>query len=316
MTRQEGLSTGYNPSLHVAVLGGSGFIGTYVVLNLLQMGYTVHLLKNKTDPGFVSPQGRVKIFRGSIENDIALAECFEGCRTVYHLVGIIAETRNQTFRKTVAGGTEKVVSVAKTRGITKIIYLSALGASRESDLLYWRTKFEAEQYIINSGLDYTIFRPSIVYGVQDKFINKIARMAKYLPLVPVIGDGRYKLQPVYVEELSALLADTLRRAQTSRKIYEIGGPEQLTYLEVIDIINRVLKRRRGKIHIPFPLARLVAVILEKVLKPAPLTVDQLKMLKAGSICDHTLAEEEFGVKFTPLEVQLQKYLRKVHGKGI
>lgn len=299
-----------------AVIGGSGFIGSYLVLNLLQMGLTVHLLSNQTDPGFVSARGRIKIVKGSIENELALAECFERCDVVYHLVGIIAETKNKTFEKTVVGGTGKAVSAARSRGVRKIIYLSALGTGKESEARYFQSKYQSEKLIIESGLDYTIFRPSIVYGVEDQFINRIARMVKYLPFIPVIGDGQYRLQPVYVEELAALMTDTLRREFTSRKIYEIGGPEQLTYLEMVDIIKRVLRRKRGKIYIPFSFARLMAALMENFLKPAPLTVDQLKMMKAGFTCDHTVAEREFGVKFTPLETQLQKYLGKMYGKGI
>lgn len=300
----------------VAVLGGSGFIGTYLVLNLLQLGCRVNLLSNKTEPGFKSTRGQIRIFSGSIENDVALANCLEGCEIVYHLVGIIAETRDKTFEKTVSQGTGNVVQAAKARGIKKIIYLSALGTSENADSVYFQSKYKAEQHIINSGMDYTIFRPSIVYGVRDQFINKLAKMVKYLPIVPVIGNGQYKLQPVYVEELAALMADTLRRSNLSNRIFEIGGPEQLTYLEIIDIIKRVLRRKRARIHIPFLLVKFMAVIMEKILRPAPITVDQLKMMKAGSTCDHTVAETEFGVKFSPLELKLQEYLGKMYGKRI
>jgi uncharacterized protein YbjT (DUF2867 family) len=297
-------------ALHVAVLGGSGFIGTYLVLDLLRMGYRINLLVNKTNPDFVSPRGTIKIFNGSIENDVALAECLGGCKVVYHLVGLIAETRDKTFRKTVAEGTAKVVAAAKSKGVEKIIYLSALGTEENAESLYYRTKYEAEQHVINSGLDYTVFRSSVVYGSRDKFINRIARMIRLSPLVPVIGDGLYKLQPVYVEELCTIMAITPQKSFTSRRIYDIGGPQQLTYMEIVDIVKRVLGRRRGKIHVPLWVVRAAAAIMEKLFQPAPLTVDQLKMMQIGTTCDHTVAEKEFGVKFSPLEIQLQKYLRK------
>ncbi len=297
-------------ALHVAVLGGSGFIGTYLVLDLLRMGHRINLLVNKTDPGFASPRGTIRIFNGSIENDITLAECLDGCKVVYHLVGLIAETRDKTFRKTVAEGTAKVVAVAKSKGVEKIIYLSALGTKENAESLYHQTKYEAERHVINSGLDYTIFRPSVVYGAQDKFINRIARMIRLSPLVPVIGDGLYKLQPVYVEELCAIIAITPQKSFASRRIYDIGGPQQLTYLEIVDIVKQLLGRRRGKVHVPLWVARSAAAIMEKLFQPAPLTADQLKMMRAGSTCDHTIVEKEFGVRFSPLEMQLQKYLRK------
>jgi uncharacterized protein YbjT (DUF2867 family) len=294
----------------VAVLGGTGFIGTYLVLDLLQMGHTVHLLYNRTEPDFVSVRGQIKTFRGSIEDESALRAGFAGCDIVYHLVGIIVETRDKSFESTVARGTANVVAAARAAGVKKIIYLSALGAREHADTQYFRTKWTAEQQVIAAGLDYTIFRPSIVYGIEDKFINMLAGLIRRTPVVPVIGHGRYKLQPVYVEELCAVMAAASRAPFTTRKVYEIGGPEQLTYLEIIDIIKRVMNRRRGTIHVPVWLAKLGAAMMGKILKPAPLTTDQIRMLEAGSTCDQTVAEKEFGVRFSPLERQLRKYLGK------
>ncbi|MDD4051742.1 MAG: complex I NDUFA9 subunit family protein [candidate division Zixibacteria bacterium] len=294
----------------IAVLGGSGFIGSYLVLNLLQMGCRFNLLVNRTDPDLVSPTGRIKTFQGSIENETALEECFTGCEVVYHLVGLIAETRTKTFQKTVVEGTGHVVAAARKAGVKKIIYLSALGADPDARSAYYRTKFQAERQVVASGLDYTIFRPSIVYGLQDKFINMLAGMIRRSPVTPVVGDGQYRLQPVYVEELCAVMARSAREGFTSGRIYEIGGAEPLTYLEILDIIKRILKKKRVTVHIPVFMARWGARVLELFMKPAPLTVDQIAMLAGGSTCDQTIAERDFGVKFSPLENQLQKYLGK------
>ncbi len=294
----------------IAVLGSSGFIGAHLTLFLLQMGYRLNLLHHRADPDYVSPRGRIEFIQGSINDKDALIRCFDGCTAVYHLVGIIAETRTKTFQQTVAEGTQTVIDAARAAGVDKIFYLSALGASDDAQMDYFRTKREAEQTVINSGLDYTIFRPSIVYGVRDKFINKLLSMIKFSPIVPVIGDGKYRLQPVYVEELAAVMAHASRMNRTNGKIYEVGGPEQLTYLEILDIIMRVLGRKRLIMRIPVSWAMAAAAILEMVIKPAPLTRDQIRMLEKESICDHTIVEKEFGVTFSRLEMQLQKYLRK------
>jgi uncharacterized protein YbjT (DUF2867 family) len=293
----------------IAVLGSSGFIGTHLTLFLLQMGYHLSLLHHSADPDYVSPRGQITSVQGSINDKDALMRCFDGCSEIYHLVGIIAETRTKTFQKTVAEGTRTIVDAAREAGVAKIFYLSALGATEDAQTAYFRTKWEAERAIIESGLAYTIFRPSIVYGVRDKFINKLATMIKYSPIVPVIGDGKYRLQPVYVEELAAVMAHASRLDSTDGKIYEVGGPEQLTYLEILDIIKRVLGRKRLTMHIPMSWARIAAAVMEKILKPAPLTRDQIRMLERESICDHTMVEKEFGVTFSRLELQLQKYLR-------
>jgi uncharacterized protein YbjT (DUF2867 family) len=294
----------------IAVLGGSGFIGTHLTLFLLQMGYRLRLLHHRTDPDYVSPRGQIESVPGSIDDQESLERCFAGCSRVYHLVGIIAETRTNTFQRTVAEGTRRVVDAARKAGVKKIFYLSALGASDDAEIAYFRTKWEAEQAVRESGLGYTIFRPSIVYGVRDEFINKIASMVKYLPVVPVIGDGRYRFQPVYVEELAAIMAHASRLDRTNGKIYEVGGPEQLTYMEILDIIKRVLGRKRLTVHIPISWVMMAAAVTEKVLKPAPLTRDQIRMLEKESVCDNTVVEKEFGVTFSRFELQLQKYLGK------
>lgn len=293
---------------HVAVLGGSGFIGTQLTLNLLHMGYNLHLLINRTEPDYVSPRGQLNVYRGKIENKQALLECFQGCEIVYHLVGIIAETRDKTFQKTVADGTALVVEAAQEAGVKKIIYLSALGTAEDAPSLYHRSKWQAEEHVRRSGLDFTIFRPSVVYGPDDQFINMLAGMIRRVPVVPVIGDGQYRLQPVAVDELAAVMVMAAEKDFTSRKTYEIGGPRQLTYLEILDIIKQVLGVKRMNVYIPVWLARLAAAIMEKILRPAPLTTDQLNMMAAGSVCDQTEAEKEFGVEFSSLENKIVAYL--------
>jgi uncharacterized protein YbjT (DUF2867 family) len=299
---------------HAAVLGSSGFIGTYLTLELLKAGYHVHLLSHKINPDFVSVRGRVTTVSGAIEDEDSLIRCFTGCRTVFHLVGIIAETRDKTFQRTVADGTAKVVAAAKKCGVQKIIYLSALGTEEKAVSRYFRAKWEAEQHIIRSGLGFAIFRPSIVYGIEDKFINMLADMIRRGPAVPVIGDGLYEIQPVYVEELCAVAARAALKDETTGQIYEVVGPERLTYLALLDIIMRIVGKKRSIIHVPVFAARGAAWMMGKVIKPAPLTGDMINMLLAGSTGDGGKVEKAFGVKFTSLETQLQKYLGRRDGK--
>jgi len=307
--KRQGSENNFRP-LTIAVTGASGFIGQYLTMTLMQRGHHLHLLSHRKDPDFVSPRGQVKIFQGSVDDIESMKKCFEGCDIVYHLVGIIVETKNKTFEKTVAEGTANLVRAAREAGVGKIVYLSALGTGPDSEVKYFQSKWAAENHVVDSEIDYTIFRPSIVYGTGDQFINRLARMIRLSPIIPVPGSGRFKLQPVYVEELCAVMALAAEKPETSGKTYDIGGPEQLTYLEVIDIIKRTMNRRRLTIHIPLSLVKAAAFILELIMKPAPVTRDQLKMMEAGSTCDQTVAEKEFGVKFSSLEMQLPKYMRK------
>ncbi len=292
----------------IAVLGASGFIGSSLVFYLMQLGYQLHILTNQSNPDITSLRGQVKTFEGSIEDGEALEACFDGCDEVFHLVGIIAETRKKTFASTVSRGTGNVVTAAQKAGVKKIYYLSALGTIENARSKYHQSKWEAEQAVINSGLDFTIFRPSIVFGQNDEFINKLFKMVRYAPLIPVIGDGKFKLQPVFVEELCAVMADSTRRDFTSKKIYEIGGPDRLTYLEIVDIIKRATGIKKSFAHIPLALMNVAAATLELFLKPAPITRDQIKMMAAGSTCDQTIVEKEFGVTFSSLESQILNYM--------
>ena len=294
----------------VAVLGGSGFIGSHLVMQLLKVGCRLNLLTNKTKPDFISPGGRILKVNGSIESYENLRQCLIGCQAVYHLVGLIAETKEKSFEKTVVGGTSNVVRAAGDEGVKKVFYLSALGTEEQALSLYHQTKWKSERTIIDSGLDYTIFRPSVVYGEEDKFVNMIARMFRFLPIIPVIGDGLYKLQPIYVDELCYVMVKAMQDDNSDRKIYELGGPRQLTYIEFLDIIGQTLNKKRVKIKIPFALAKMVARIMEKMIRPSPLTVDQIRMLSAGSICDNTKVGEDFGVEFSTLESNLKRYLEK------
>ncbi len=294
----------------VAVLGGSGFIGSSLVMKLLHVGAKINLLTHHVEHDLVSPRGQLKFFEGDINNQESLEACFSGCAAVFHLVGIIAETKQNTFQKTVLEGTETVVRAAKKAGVGKVIYLSALGTNVKAQSKYHRSKYGAEQTIIKSGLDYTIFRPSVVFGPGDQFINMVAGMIRSLPLLPIIGDGLYKLQPVFLEDLTSVMVLSLSRTESSGKLYEVGGPEALTYLGIVDIIKQVLNKKRLHIHLPMGLMRLVASVLEKVLSPAPITVDQLKMMKAGSTCDHKIVEKQFGLKFTPLGKELPTYMER------
>jgi len=149
----------------------------------------------------------------------------------------------------------------------------------------------------------------VVFGPADKFINMLARMVKLSPLVPIVGNGRALLQPLYIGDLTLMLKDTLTNEKAANRIIEIGGPEQLDYRQLIAIIKKVLNKKRLNLYIPMWFMKFAATLLEAVLKPAPLTRDQLKMLKTGNICSNIEAQKIFDIKLTRLEDALKEYLR-------
>ncbi|HKK21473.1 MAG TPA: complex I NDUFA9 subunit family protein [candidate division Zixibacteria bacterium] len=294
--------------MKVAVTGASGFVGSHLVDRLLRDGHEVTVLSH-SQRGRVRLDERVRVVSGSVEDPEALTALCAGNEVVFHLVGIIAETRTKTFEKTVVHATRALVGAALRAKVLKVIYLSAIGASANSATKYYRSKFEAEQAIRLSGLNYTILRPSIIFGEGDGFVSMLTRMIRLLPFTPVIGSGRYRLQPVYVDDVTSALAQCVTMEETSTEIIDLAGPERLEYLEILHIIKRVLNKRRVNIHLPLMLMKMAAAVMEKILKPAPLTKDQLTMLVGESVGEIDKMRRLFGIEPVGFENGLSKYLR-------
>jgi NADH dehydrogenase len=188
--------------------------------------------------------------------------------------------------------------------------MSALGTRAGAGAAYHRTKWDAEEIVRASGLDYTIFRPSIIYGPGGEFINMLAKQIRLMPLVPVIGNGQYRMQPIAVDDVAAAFSASLATNAAMNKIYEIGGPEALSYNQMIDTICRVMGKRRVKAHVPVGLVRPVAWLSEKVMPKPMLTRDQLAMLLADNVCDITAMRDELGVDPVSFEDGLRGVLHK------
>ena len=293
--------------MRVAVTGATGFVGRHLVNRLLKDSHDVIVVTNQRS-GTDLFSDRVKYARGSVHVPNQLIQAFSNCQAVFHLVGIIAETRKNTFKTTVEQGTKNVISACRQNNIETIIYLSALGTSEESGSKYFETKWAAEQFVKNSGLNWTIFRPSIIYGRGDGFLAMMSKIIKLSPFVPIFGDGKYKLQPVYIGDLVKAMAKSLTSKECQGETIEIGGAEPLEYVEIIDSIKKALKKKRMNLFIPMAVIKPVAVLLEKILKPSPLTTDQLIMLEKGSVCDLSKMKRLFDIEPVGFDEGLKKVL--------
>jgi NADH dehydrogenase len=294
--------------VNIVVTGGTGFVGQHLVAKLVEDGHAVTVLTHRRSlPEHL--EGRAKVAPGSVADPASLEAAFAGADAVWHLVGIIAETRTATFEATVAQGTRNVVEACRAARVPWIGYLSAMGPAADAPSRYHRAKFAAEEAVASSGIDFVILRPSIVYGSGDGFVSMLVRMLRRSPVVPVIGDGKYRLQPVYIADLVQIASQALTNNLARQQRIDVGGPEKLEYLEILDIIMEVTELRRAVVKIPVGLVRPVVAMLEKVLRPAPLTSDQLKMLQMGSTGDISRMIEIFGVSPMGLPDGLRKYLR-------
>jgi uncharacterized protein YbjT (DUF2867 family) len=216
--------------------------------------------------------------------------------TVVHLVGIIREKRNQSFDIVNRQGTEMVARAAKDAGVKRFVYVSAIGAHDNSDYPYLYSKWQGEQAVINSGLSYTIFRPSILFGDGDEFITTLAGIVKTFPVIPVPGSGKITLQPISVQEVGAMISLVVHNPHFAGRIIEIGGPDHLTYDEIVDIISKTLKARRFKVHMPLPIIKNLIRIMEAVTQNPPATTSQLNMMALNNITDIDAVEKTFKMK--------------------
>ena len=191
-------------------------------------------------------------------------------------------------------GTANLVAEAKRAGVRHFFYQSALGAAKTSWSGYLRTKAEAEEMVAQSGLRYTIFRPSLIIGPWDGFTKKIMEILKLSPIVPIPGEGKSKFQPVYIEDWLACVGKVIENPDSYISTYEIGGPEHLSYREMVEELSRAMGGKKPVMHIPMGLMRFGAAVLDKILSAPPVTPDQLRLLQQDNICDLKSIEKNFG----------------------
>ncbi|MBI4240270.1 MAG: complex I NDUFA9 subunit family protein [Candidatus Rokubacteria bacterium] len=271
----------------ILVTGGTGFVGKAVVRALQAQGFMVRcLVRPGSEPdlrGFES----IERVPGDVLTPKGLAASIEGCTAVVHLVGIIREHPGLgiTFERLHAAATIHMVEATRAAGVRRYLQMSALGTRPNARSRYHQTKWEAEEAVRRSGLEWTIFRPSVIYGTGDGFVTLLARLVRRLPVVPVIGDGTYQLQPVAVEQVAEAFARATTREATAGQTYEVGGPRPYAFTEILDMIGAALgKRKVRKLYQPLGMMRPLVRGLER-LPFFPLTSDQLLMLGEDNVCD-------------------------------
>ncbi len=293
----------------ILVTGGTGFLGTHLAARLIQRGNRVRCGSRRKIPRFriegaVLPEsGYVDV---TVEN--SLAKAMEGVDTVIHLVGILTETRREKFHTLHVKGTENVINACRSYGVRRYIHISALGTGKDARSQYHKTKWLAEELVRGSGLEFTVFRPSVVFGKGDRFTTLLAKLMRLSPVVFVPGKGKNRMQPVYVEDLVEAISVSIERSDTMGKTLEVGGKDILSFNEVIDAIADVLGRRRWKIHIPQPVVKMGASIMEYALPSPPLTRDTLLMLEEDNITSRNALEDIFAMEPTPFRDGLRQYL--------
>jgi uncharacterized protein YbjT (DUF2867 family) len=283
----------------IAMTGATGYVGADVVTKLLRREHEIRaLVRSPERAGRLADLG-VTLVRGSLAEAPALRELVDGAGAVVHLVGIIAEAGGETFEKIHVAGTEAVLVASREVGVPLVLHMSALGARADvAATAYHRTKWRAEEAVRASGLPHTIFRPSMIAGPRNPVVGKMLDMIRLSPVVPVIGDGRYELQPIWIGDLAEAFALALERPDL-RGTFDLAGPERLSYHCMLDALEAALGVRRPRVRVPVGVARFAAAAGTALPSLAPITPSQLQMLLEGNTTDHNAVEVPFGITPRP-----------------
>ncbi|PYP06002.1 MAG: hypothetical protein DMD27_05465 [Gemmatimonadetes bacterium] len=292
----------------IAVTGATGFVGRHIAAVLTRRGHAVRALVRRPIQARTLVSLGVELVPGDLADVAALTTLTRGAHAVVHLVGIIVEKGPATFHAVHVDGTRRVVEAARQAGIERFVHMSAVGARDERGATpYHRTKWHAEQLVRASGLSHAVFRPSIISGPESAPIRTLARLHRWSPVVPVFGDGRFPTQPVWVEDVALAFALSVEQPSLSG-VFELGGPQVLTYEEFLLAIGRAAGHPRPLVHMPLALARAAAGAFDLLGAAAPLTSDQLQMLVEGSATPDNAIESVFGIRPIPFEQGLNRYL--------
>jgi len=293
----------------VTVFGGSGFIGRHLVEHLARTGASVRIAVRRPSKT-AEPQSRAKVqhVAADILDHGTVKAAIQGADTVINLVGILTQTGQQTFRAVHEDGAHRVAATAQRLGVGQLVHISALGAGRTAPALADRSKAAGEAAVHAAFPEATVIRPSLVYGPDDHFFNGFAALARRLPALPLIGGGRTRFQPIYVEDVVAGVAAILGDPASRGKTYEFGGPRIYTFKELIEFVCVTISVRPLLLPVPFWAAEVLGGALQ-VFPDAPLTRDQVRLLKTDKVVsgsEPTLAD--VGVEAKALETIVPEYL--------
>jgi uncharacterized protein YbjT (DUF2867 family) len=303
--------------MNVLVTGGTGFVGREIVRQLRFSGHRVHLLARDPESESaqeVAIQYSAKIRPGNVIVGDSLRGVCAGMDAVIHLVGIISEYGDQTFDHVHGRGTQNMIFAAQDGNVQRFIHMSALGTGPNARSRYHQSKWVGEDRVRKSSLAWTVFRPSIIYGPDDHFVNMLAKAMRVSPVIPVFGSGQMKLQPVAVKCVATAFVKALSENRSVGASYDLCGPERITFNDVLNQVALELDKRRLKVRVPVELARWPVALLEEIFprflhRAPPINRDQLLMLQQDNVGDPAPADELFGLKHTKFSEGIAKYVR-------
>jgi len=295
--------------VRVLVTGATGFVGPKIANAIVDAGHEVRVLERK--PGSWKEAGIrcQEAVQGDMTDADSLRRAVEGREVVVHLVAI-RQGKPEQFQRVMIEGTQNLLAASKSAGVERFVLMSALGTSAETkDLVpYYGAKWQEEQDVKASGLDHVIFRPSFVFGRDGGILPTFVKLAKLAPVTGIVGSGKQRIQPIWVDDVGASFAASVDKAEAANKTFELGGPDIVTWDQLWQRIRRTLGiRRRPTMHLPTALMRIPATLTERLPGNIPLTRDLLTMLEAGdNVASNDAAVRTFGIPLVPLDEQLRR----------
>jgi NADH dehydrogenase len=292
----------------ILVTGGSGFVGGHVVQELRGRDLPVRCLVREPRPGAKLEAWGCELAEGDLTDPASLRAAVAGVDTVVHLVAI-RQGRREEFQRIMVEGTRDLLAAAKDAGARRFVYMSALGTNLETkDLVpYYGAKWENEQQVQGSGIPYVIFRPSFVFGPDGGILPTFAKLAKLAPVTPIIGSGNQRIQPIWADDVAKYFAEAVDRDEAVGYIFELGGPDIVSWNEFWERLKRARGIRRPSLHLPVGLMRVNALLTERLPGDIPLTRDLLTMLESGdNVVSNDDAVQIFALPLVPLDDQLRR----------
>ncbi|MDQ6975425.1 MAG: complex I NDUFA9 subunit family protein [Mariprofundaceae bacterium] len=300
---------------NICIIGGSGFVGRSVMRQALMAGYQVRVAcRHPEKARYLLVAGVSDLCKADICSGKGLKEAVAGMDGVINLVGLLFERGCYTFDAAHVHGTRNILKACEALGVQRYLHMSALGASGQSESAYGRSKHAAEKLVRDSPLDWTIMRPSVIFGQEDDFFNKLDVMSRFLPVFPVIA-GNTRFQPVWVEDVARAFVQSMGSMTSVGQSYDLGGPTSYTFHTLVDVLLAHKQRTRLCLPVPNAIAGMLAKVLQFLPVP-PLTPDQLTMLQSDNVVD---GDTPFPVCFgspSSVESVLPRYINGVQAKRL
>ena len=301
----------------ITVFGGTGFLGRHIVKRLAKAGYRLRIATRRPNEALFlktnGTLGQIEIVQANIRDDASTQAALQGADGVVNAVGILFETGKQKFHALQAEGAARIGEAAKAEGIAAMVHISAIGADAASASLYAQSKAAGEEAVMATLPEAHILRPSIVVGPEDDFFNRFAAMATIAPALPLISGGVTQYQPVSVFDVAAAVEACFAGAQAGT--YELGGPNVLSFKELMEMLLAEIDRDRLLVPLPFAAARMIAAFAQFMPKPL-LTPDQLILLRSDNVvAEDAKGFEDLGLKPEPIAGILPSYLARFRPAG-